>query len=377
MQYIFIIAAFHALFFAVLLFQKKVRALHDHLLIVWLIYLGLYTGVYALFFDTLYENSPLLAAGFISLLLLHGPFLYFYIKSLTEKSYKVKQSAFLHLLPFMLFNLYLLGSSFYSGYSASIRMGYVEAHINPPLLFLLFLGITALSGPVYFVYSLQLIKKHDIQIFKNFSSYETINLDWLRKLVFVFGTIWVVLISFATIHHGFSLFSMHFCTDGLFLSLSLFIILTGYFGLKQRDIFSYYLSEGKAKEQKGNKPTETYLPDADSQQYLQQLDTYMQNRKPFLNPKLTLPQLAAKVDIPYYTLSQVINRSGIHFFDYVNQYRVEEVKKRMQDPDFKNYTLLGIALESGFNSKSAFNRVFKNITGITPTQYKKSTFRIK
>jgi AraC-like DNA-binding protein len=71
-------------------------------------------------------------------------------------------------------------------------------------------------------------------------------------------------------------------------------------------------------------------------------------------------------------LSQLINKkSEKNFRDFINQFRIEEFKKRARDPDSKNYTLLSIAYECGFNSKATFNRVFKNHTGITPSTFYK------
>ena len=100
----------------------------------------------------------------------------------------------------------------------------------------------------------------------------------------------------------------------------------------------------------------------------------MSTSKPFLDSELTLPQLAKELNISSHSLSQILNdRLGYNFFDFINQYRVEEVKARLDDPKFENLTLLGIALDSGFNSKSAFNRVFKSFTGLTPSQYKSSS----
>jgi hypothetical protein len=86
--------------------------------------------------------------------------------------------------------------------------------------------------------TIRLFKKLDINIFNNFSNSANIDLFWIRRLVLVFGVIWTALISVTVIHHIFHMFSMVFCTDGLFLSLSVFVILIGYFGLKQKVIFS-------------------------------------------------------------------------------------------------------------------------------------------
>ena len=98
----------------------------------------------------------------------------------------------------------------------------------------------------------------------------------------------------------------------------------------------------------------------------------MVSQKPYLDPDLTLPGLADELDIPSHYLSQIINeRIGSNFFDFINQHRVEEIKRRIADPSYAHYSLLGIAFESGFNSKSAFNRVFKKLTGRTPSEFKR------
>ena len=95
--------------------------------------------------------------------------------------------------------------------------------------------------------------------------------------------------------------------------------------------------------------------------------------KPYLNPDLTLLQLASEINITPHLLSQIINdHFELNFFDYINQYRVQEFKAAVTDPKNKNYSLLGIAFECGFNSKSAFNRMFKKSTGLTPSQFKES-----
>jgi AraC-like DNA-binding protein len=72
-------------------------------------------------------------------------------------------------------------------------------------------------------------------------------------------------------------------------------------------------------------------------------------------------------------LSQVINQGQQkNFYRLINEFRIDQVKSKMADSNFAHYTLLGIALECGFNSKTSFNRIFKEITGLTPSEYKNS-----
>lgn len=371
MKYIFLIAAFNALFFAVLVLQKK-KALHDKILIYWLIYLGLYTGVYALFSNKLFEDFHLLSASFISLLLLHGPFLFLYISALIDQKFQFNRKKLLHFVPFILFNLYIVIASLIPEISERIRLDHVEGEAGAPLMFNFFLILTVLSGPFYFISSILLFKKLDINIFNNFSTYENVNLDWLRKLVYTFGAIWTVLMIFVTIHHVFQMFSWIFCTHGLSLSLSVFIILIGYFGLKQKEIFIPYPDQNiQYVTEPKTKYANVTLKKDEAEKYVNKIRHYMRVEKPYLDADLTLPQLAAKLHIPSHLLSRIINEIfRLNFFDFINQYRVQEVKSKLNDPEFDNLSLLGIAFDSGFNSKSAFNRVFKKFTGMTPSEYK-------
>jgi len=251
-------------------------------------------------------------------------------------------------------------------------LDYAQTAINPPFIFIFFLIITLLSGPIYFLFSLRLLKKHDINLFNNFSFSENINLKWLRYLVFIFGLIWTALIIITVIHHVFNLFSMAFCTDGLFLSLSVLVILIGYFGLKQKVIFSNdFKNKQNLLVESKIKYSGSRLKASEAEQFMGRINNLMVSSKPFLDPNLTLLQLASELDISTHYLSQIINEKfHLNFFDFINQYRVEEVKVRINNSEFKNYSLLGIALDSGFNSKSAFNRIFKKFTNQTPSQYK-------
>lgn len=372
MKFIFLIASFNALFFTVLLLQKKPRAFHDNILIFWLIYLGAYIGIYAFYSHELFTHFKLLSISLISLLMLHGPFLYQYILTLVTDKKQISWKDMLHSIPFILFNLFILISSFIPEISDRLNIEKVSPGDNPPILFSFFLIITALSGTAYFLLTIRLFKKLDINIFNNFSNPANIDLYWIRKLVLLFGVVWTALISVTIIHHIFNLFSMVFCTDGLFLSLSAFVILIGYFGLKQKVIFT---SENIISNEDTSKIQTKYsgsrLSDSESKQLAGKLTDYMKSERPYLNPDLSLPQLAAELNISSHYLSRVINEQfNLNFFDFVNGYRVASVKEKINDPAFRNYSLLGIAFECGFNSKSAFNRIFKQITGITPSHFK-------
>ena len=373
MTYLFFIASFNAFFFLALLIQKRPKQLHDRILVFWLLYLGLATAVYGFTIDFFPEN-PFLSSGIIALFLLHGPFLYLYVSALTSNKESFQLKYLWHFTPFVAFILYLLIASRFPEYSKGIRVDHVsEGGSEPPLPFLFFLILTAVSGPVYFLLAHK--KFHQSEKSSHAISSKEVNLDWLGKLIPIFGIIWTLLVVIAVIHHVFHLFSMAFCTNGLFLSLSGFIILIGYFGLKQKEVFISYPHQGEEETDDESKPKygNSRLQGEELKKCYHQIGRYMRVRRPYLDPDLSLPKLAGDLNVPAHHLSQVINEMhGSNFFDFINQFRVEEVKRKIQDPEYQKYSLLGIAMESGFNSKSAFNRVFKNLTGTTPGGFRDS-----
>jgi ligand-binding sensor domain-containing protein/AraC-like DNA-binding protein len=120
------------------------------------------------------------------------------------------------------------------------------------------------------------------------------------------------------------------------------------------------------------------LSDQQSELIVQNIKANMENKKPYLNPDLKLADLADDLNIPPHEISQVINQFlNQNFTDFINHYRVEEVKKRMVDEAYSKYTLMAIAENCGFNSKTSFYRIFKKDTGVTPAEYLKNQFDIE
>jgi len=109
-----------------------------------------------------------------------------------------------------------------------------------------------------------------------------------------------------------------------------------------------------------------------SNEYLQKIKFAMQSDKLYLNPELTLQTFAHSIGIPSKYISQVINKNlGTSFSDYLLQFRLENVKKNLINPEKQHLTIYGIAQESGFASSSRFNHLFKKHTGLTPGQFQK------
>ncbi|WP_192877700.1 two-component regulator propeller domain-containing protein [Arenibacter hampyeongensis] len=123
------------------------------------------------------------------------------------------------------------------------------------------------------------------------------------------------------------------------------------------------------KIKKSHKPIDPNL-EVENLEKIKELNLLMDMDKVYLDSELGLAQLAEKIEVSTNHLSLLLNDYiGKNFYDYINHYRVEEVKKRLKDPNYQKQTLSSIGGDCGFNSKSAFNRIFKNLTGKTPSEY--------
>ncbi len=168
-------------------------------------------------------------------------------------------------------------------------------------------------------------------------------------------------------------------TDSVWALFALLIFCLGYFAMKQPEIFKVPAEVIDAEVQAQTKPTHTdngtvsEEESATLQALKTQLVTIMQDEQPFLNPKLSLSELAETVGTNPHTLSKVINDGfDKNFYDFVNSWRVEAFKERVMQEAYRNHTFLAIAFSVGFNSKTAFNRAFKKLTNSTPGQYFKA-----
>lgn len=131
-----------------------------------------------------------------------------------------------------------------------------------------------------------------------------------------------------------------------------------------------YPSDKSVKNKLAGKYTKSSLTDQEAARYLDKLEHFMISEKPWLNPTLNLTDLAEQTDITPHTLSMILNEfAQTNYYDYVNGFRLNHFKKICHLKEYKNFTLLSMAYECGFNSKTTFNSFFKKILGVTPNEY--------
>lgn len=292
---------------------------------------------------------------------LAGPLLFLYLKALTSKKQKLERRELWHFLPFALCALYLLPYYFQSGasklqfllseyYEQSLGSWYYFRSALFIIQFLVYLALIVLTL-IKFSRSADKNTPHGRQI-----------LFQVRFFVIASIVLWVgVVLRYTLDQSGATNLLVPFGASVLIYAL-------GYLQLSRPEIETGAASSVAAKKYEKS----TLLP-ARSDKYLEKLLRVMEDEKPFTDGDLTLQRLAEKLAIPAQHLSQVINeRLNQTFSDFINRYRVEEAKRKLLDPKRQHYTVLAIAEEVGFNSKSSFNAVFKKFTNMTPSEFRKA-----
>ncbi len=364
------IGAIQSLFFSMILLTKEEYALSDKILRWWLFVLFVHIGANLLELLGYYQKYPHLIGSSSSLVFLYGPFLYFYAKAYVSDAFKFRKVDLWHLLPFVLYNLAML--PFYSQ-TAAYKLHYDQEVLagGAPWAAMVALVAKTLAIPVYLVWTLILLRNHRRNIARYFSDIEKIDLRWLQYLVWSMVGVWGFALLSAVIKFRTHFQDTFHSEQYIFSAATLWVFGLGYYGLKQTPVFNNAVIRDQPREV-AETPRNNKLSPEETAQYRQRLMTHMEKEQPYLQSRLTLHQLAGELDLPAQALSELLNDTlEQNFFQFVNHYRVEEVKQRLQDPKYRNLTILGIALECGFNSKAAFNRIFKEYTGLTPSAYMK------
>jgi AraC-like DNA-binding protein len=368
--YIFIIGAAQGVLLTFFLFNKKENRTANKLLAVSMLIFAIDLTFGVFYLTGIVYTIPWIMALSNSFPYLYGPAIYLYIVILGDKSGKFKPAYFLHTIPFLLVQIY--GLFFYYFEGASYHLDIIDMSTPQPWQIVLIGKLIPLSGITYVVLTLLEAKKFNLKLKESYSNIDKINLNWLMHLVFGTAIIWAVVIISYTLDfiYGDNLHANLI----IYVSISIFLYTLGIKSLKQPQVV--LLDEtGESKEEPGTEQPGSYkksgLADEFAESYLEELLNIMREEQPYKNSKLNLSDLSKMVGVSNHNLSEVINKKlESSFYDFINKYRVEEVKKLIAEDENQAYSILAHGYEAGFSSKSAFYSSFKKICGITPAQYR-------
>lgn len=338
---IYYIGAAQGFILAMALWRRKANNRSNHILAIWLILMSIDLTLKALFLNGMrgYILRPFILVQLFPFL--YGSLFYLYVRTLTTKiRMKLKDS--MHFSGFIFFTL--------------INIPYIIDPVNKTVVdfknFDLILDIYSIS---YVIAGLLLIRNYRKNLNQQQVDTQDVDLLWLKVMGYSQVVIWLIAVA------QWLLPIPGFDSWFIYVAVALWMILIGYLSLMQQSI----------PEVKPIKANKQQIDDSRFEEVKVKLDTLIHNDKIHLQPSLTIGQLAKKSGYPEYLISLFINRiHNMSFRDYINDLRISEAKTLLLDSENK-LSILDIAYECGFNSKSTFNSAFKKITHQTPSQFKR------
>ncbi len=319
-----------------------------------------------------YITYPKLMFTFEGIQLAIFPLYFLYSKYLTRNEKDFNKKDWIHFLPFIFYKTFLI--PFYLMNPKEIS-DFLNSTLfaNHPLQYIIFNWVLIIQGLIYLMLVIKRAKKRDEFIDNHFSSSYNVKLDWLRNASYL-----GILTTLVFLVENILLFINNSLSETFGLSsvaAGIYIYAIGYLGFSRSGVFTELVdieSQELGKEETTNyKYEKSGLSKEKADEFYQKLIQLMEEKKIFTQIKLTLGELAEMIPISSHNLSEVINtKTGMNFFDFVNRYRIEEVKKNIVNPENSNITILAIAMDAGFNSKSSFNTLFKRNEGVTPSKYR-------
>jgi AraC-like DNA-binding protein len=361
-------------FFAALLIATKKPATTPNRLMA--------TFMSMLFFDLIFAVVKINFLTFYSfpfIAFTYGPIMFLYIHYMIHPEEKFNFLNLLHFIPFVSF--LVVSFVFRSDHVFTDITGFflADRFISLRIVY----GVSFfLSITVYSVLAFILISRYQREL-KNRISYTSgvITLNWLKIISISFYATYIIffILGGLNIFVNFLPFDPYYT---IFVFVAIFSFLYSFYVIKQPALLnemvydeSYSNSADDSTyegDQSSTKYSRSGLKENEAATVLKNLLAFMEKQKPYLDRDLTIHRLASLTGIQKHYITQVLNENyNRNFFTFINEYRVNEVIERMKDPANSNFTILGIAYDSGFNSKSTFNTIFKNMTGQTPSDYKK------
>jgi AraC-like DNA-binding protein len=349
-------------FSGLLISTKKPFTVANRLMAAWLFFICIEL-VSALINSTILEMYSFPFVAFT-----YGPLLLLYVKFMTIPERKFSWLALLHFIPFIVFLtvsvifraqplLEDLKNFFVPDRFISLRIVYSTCF---------FLSVT-----IYSVLSFIEILRHQANL-KNLVSYTSgvITLNWLKIVTISFYVAYFVLFILGGINMlgNYIPFDPYFVMFGF---IALFSFVYSFYGIKQPVIFGQDLKPDDYDKKDTEKYIKSGLKESQAKDYLQKLISYVEDNKPYLDRDLSINDVSSMTGIQRHHITQVLNeKHKRNFFTFINEYRVKEVIERFSDPKYNHYTILAIAFDSGFNSKTTFNSIFKSQTGSTPSEFR-------
>jgi AraC-like DNA-binding protein len=292
-----------------------------------------------------------------------APLCYFYFKSQVDKDFRFSKGDIVYFLPFIVNTVYHV--TVFSMGQDFVKT--VEKNFHGPFFIPEIETFTEIFLDGFFIYKcLKLYTQYREWTKTQFSDIESVSFKWFRNFLIVLIISFVVYLLKMVIIRMYDLdFKQDWWDNLVGVVLIYYVSITGYAQIQPNTGLVFKEEEYKPENIQKEKFNEDEL-----QNWKSKILKLMQDDKLYLQPELNLSDIANRLKTNISVLSGVVNSVfGKNFNDFVNEYRVKEFQERIQLPENRNITLLGVAFDCGFNSKATFNRSFKKFTGKSPKEF--------
>ena len=372
-----LVLVLQGLIFGVLLlirFRKK-RNISDLLLAFILLITCYHRTTYTIGFMDWYDTFRNTKINYylISFGMVLAPMIYFYVKSVTTSDFKFRTKNIWHFVPWIVF---FVVKSFILIYDFS-QPGFHDTQNGPMVInfeWKYLSPIVTLLGTfqmlLYLAFTFQHFFQYKSKIQQYFSNTYQLELNWIRNFLYVYT--FIFLYGLVQIFINEVIVELSWTQKWWLQFYSalavIYVGIKGYFTNTITLTFLNFESKSEVILSKINTPSEFISNEVKIKK--EQVQKYFESEKPFLNPDFNLSELAKNLHMHRAELSEVINLGfGQNFNDFVNSFRVDFFKQKLIEGAHKQLSLLGIAYDSGFNSKATFNRVFKKLNNTSPTEF--------
>lgn len=366
----------HGLVFSLLLLRKGItqqRASHKWLSLL-LFLNSMYITPYMLGYSGWYEGGIsrdiMFFVPFMQVLLI-GPVIYFYTKSLLHINFRLSKKDIIHFIPAILYMVYSLIVFVADVFVLDEYYFYADGRDKDLSVWYQATGFTSMA--FYLVLSLRFYLNYKKLVFEKVSFAESILFRWIQNFAIAFLTILTLRGIFFFTNSVWEQYGSQFWYYLCFSFVFYYISINGYSNAVRVSALTDMKNEEVdifEEEDLVSDEVQISSEEKNIDEWKEKISILISEKQLFENPRLTLAHIAQELGTTTKTISTAVNAGfQMNFNDFINHHRIEAVKAKLKNGDHKTSTLLGIALDCGFNSKATFNRAFKKSTGMTPKDY--------
>ena len=370
---------FNGIVFSFLLLKKGIQNNNNankwlsFLLFLCAMYIAPYMLGYAGWYSKKVTREILYFIPFMQVLLI-GPVIFFYTKSLLNSTFKISKKEYYHFIPTLIYLVYSLIVFITDKLILDEFYFYADGRDKDMANWYQIAGI--ISMVYYLIASLKFYKNYKKLVFDKVSFADSILFEWIPNFLIAFLSIVVLRVLLFLLNPEWGNFGNQFWHYIAFSIVVLYVSVNGYANAVKMSFLNDVNSESINVYQESDEDYKTKQDNTNLEEiefWKDKILHLVESEKVFKNPTLTLSDLSKLLNTTPKNISKSINSGfDMNFNDFINHYRIEAVKEKLQKEEHKTSTLLGIAFDCGFNSKATFNRAFKKSTDLSPKDYLKN-----